>query len=180
MYALKHSEYPQCSHSDQEIPSGLCIITIGNNLRGDDGIAMKICDKLPPTLADDVCRFDLGTYTSYLGSCLQGHKAAIIIDSTSNSCTPGSITIVDLKAYLEDQKGSPLGVKTTHGFSLVDELKLLSEVSELPDRLMLLGVEVKDVNSEKVSPALQSKVPQLVSNLSFLVERILETLKKNA
>ena len=180
MYALKHSETPQCSHSTQSKPSGLCVITVGNTLRGDDGVAVKICNNVPLPVFKDVCRFDLGTYTSYLGACLQGHKAAIIIDSTSNSRAPGSITIVDLNAYLEDESGGNLTIRSTHGLSLVDELKLLKEVGTLPERLMLLGVEVKDAESEKVSLDLQSKVPQLVSNLSFVVERIMETLKKNA
>lgn len=180
MYALKHEEFPQCPHFQEVQPSGLCLITVGNTLRGDDGIAVKLCDKLPEPVLNDICRFDLGPYTSYLGACLHGHKGAIIIDATLNTGTPGSITMIDLNALIEDDGKINTIIKSTHGFSLVDELRALKEISELPERLILLGVETGNVNSESISPMLQAKLPQLVSNLPFIVARILETLKKNA
>lgn len=178
MYARKHPVEPQCCHSAAAEPIGLCIVTVGNSLRGDDGIASAMCDQLPPRVLSDVCRFDLGTYTSYLSDCLKGHKAAIIIDSTCDGLSPGSVSIIDLNSVLE---GPSLDIKSTHGFSVVDELKLASQLGALPNRLIFFGVEICETNKkDQISPALKAKLPQLASNLAFLVERILETLRKDA
>lgn len=178
MYARQYPSHTDCPHSGLDHATGLCIITVGNSLRGDDGIAAALCDKLPEYVLADVCRFDLGPYTSLLSKCLQGHKAAIIIDSTCDGLSPGSVTIIDLAAMLES---SDLNIKSTHGFSVADELKLADQFGVLPNRLIFFGVEIGEVNwKEKISPALEKKLPHLVSNLSFLVERILETLRKDA
>lgn len=178
MYAKQQLSPPRCPHSGQQEATGLCIITVGNSLRGDDGIAAELCDKVPQRVLEDVCRFDLGTYTSYLTDCLQGHTAAIIIDSTCDGLPPGSVTIVDLNAMLEEPN---LSIKSTHGMSVADELKLASQLGVLPSRLIFFGVEIGDVDwDENISPQLQAKLPQLVSNLSFMIARILEALKKNA
>lgn len=178
MYARKHPDRPNCPHSGLESATDLCIVTVGNSLRGDDGIAAALCDKLPERVLSGVCRFDLGPYTSHLADCLQGHKAAIIVDSTCDGQSPGSVSIIDLSTMLE---GPDVSINSTHGFSVADELKLAGQLGVLPKRLIFFGVEIGEVNwKETISPALESKLPQLVSNLSFLVERILEALRKDA
>ena len=178
MYARQNTETPRCHHSQAEHASGLAIVTIGNSLRADDGIASALCDQLPHETMVDACRFDLGTYSNYLSECLKGHKAVIIIDSTCDGRSPGSITIVDLNSLLES---STLDIKSTHGFSLLDELKLAKEQDLLPPRLIFFGVEIGEINwKESISPALQEKLPQLVKNLAFLVQKMLEALRKDA
>lgn len=178
MYAPKLADTMRCPHSAIPEPTGLCIVTVGNSLRGDDGIAVALCDNLPERVLNGACRFDLGTYTNRLGECLHGHKAAIIIDSTCDGLSPGSVTIIDLNVMLD---GQSTNIRSTHGFSVIDELKIVRETDRLPNRLIFFGVEIGEVNwKEEISPALNKKLPQLVSNLSFLVERILEALRKNA
>ncbi len=178
MYARQHPSQPTCPHTGLETATGLCIVTVGNSLRGDDGIAAALCDKLPDRVLPGVCRFDLGSYTSYLADCVRGHKAAIIIDSTCDGLSPGSVSIIDLTALLD---GPEVEIKSTHGFSVADELRLAGQLGVLPKRIIFFGVEIGEVNwKEKISPALESKLPHLVSNLSFLVERILEALRKDA
>lgn len=178
MYAQRQHVPRRCRHSELESPAGLCIVTVGNSLRGDDGIASALCQSLPETVLSDVCLFNLGPYTSYLSDCLKGHKAAIIIDSTCDGLSPGSVSIVDLHALLE---GPNVNINSSHGFSVADELKLAKQLGNLPNRLIFFGVEIGEVNwKETISPALKEKLPLLVSNLAFLVQRILETLRKNA
>lgn len=178
MYAKQQQNPSRCQHSELVQPAGLCIVTVGNSLRGDDGIASALCEHLPATVLSDVCVFNLGTYTNYLSDCLKGHKAAIIIDSTCDGLSPGSVSIIDLHALLE---GPNLNINSSHGFSVADELKLANQLGSLPNRLIFFGVEIGEVNwKETISPALKEKLPLLVSNLAFLVQRILETLRKDA
>lgn len=178
MYAKQQQSPSRCQHSELVQPAGLCIVTVGNSLRGDDGIASALCEHLPATVLSDVCVFNLGTYSNYLSDCLKGHKAAIIIDSTCDGLSPGSVSIIDLHALLE---GPNLNINSSHGFSVADELKLAKQLGSLPNRLIFFGVEIGEVNwKETISPALKEKLPLLVSNLAFLVQRILETLRKDA
>lgn len=178
MYARKLPPVPTCRHSTLAEPTGLCIVTVGNSLRGDDGISVALCDNLPERVFDDACRFDLGPFTSYLSDCLKGHRAAVIIDSTCDGRSPGSVTIMDLNGVL-DQPG--LNINSTHGLSVADELKLAKQLGTLPRRLIFFGVEIGEVNwKDKISPALEEKLPQLVLNLALLLERILETFRKDA
>ncbi len=173
MYVKSQPSPTRCQHLE---PASLCIVTIGNSLKGDDGIASALCEKLPESVLSDVCLFDLGPYTSYLSDCLKGHKAAIIIDTTCDGLSPGSVTIVDLQALLE---GPKLNINSSHGFTVADELTLAKQRGTLPNRLIFFGVEIGEVNwKEKISPALQEKLPLLVSNLAFLIQRILEILRK--
>ncbi len=168
-----------CQHSHQAEPSGLALITVGNSLRGDDGIGSSLCDVLPESVMKDVCRFDLGSYTGYLHECLVGHKAAIIIDSTKNGTAPGTVSLMDLAAMLD--RATVMNVSSCHGFSLADELRIAKHYGTLPKRLIFFGVEVDAVDwTERLSSALEQKLPQLVQNLSVLVSKVVETLKRNA
>jgi hydrogenase maturation protease len=178
MYAKKQSLISPCRHSAQDEPTGLCIITVGNSLHGDDGISSSLCDRLPARVFEDACRFDLGPQTISLSDCLRGHRAAIIIDSTCDGIAAGSVSIVDLSGMLDQPH---LNLNSTHGCSAIEELKLAMQQKELPDRIIFFGIGIGEVNwKEKLSPHMEKKLPQLVNNLAFLVEKILETLKKHA
>lgn len=170
---------PRCLHNSLPQPSRLALITIGNSLRGDDGIAARLCDALPESALLDVCRFDLGPYTGFLKDCLYGHKAAIIIDSTQNGTAPGTVSIIDLDAMLERQ--SIINLNSCHGFSLADELRIAKQYGALPERLIFFGVEVENVDwTENLSTKLKDMLPLLVQDLSHLVKNVVERLKQNA
>ncbi len=146
MYAKQQQSPSRCQHSELVQPAGLCIVTVGNSLRGDDGIASALCENLPATVLSDVCVFNLGTYTSYLSDCLKGHKAAIIIDSTCDGLSPGSVSIIDLHALLE---GPNLNINSSHGFSVADELKLAKQLGSLPIRLIFLAWKLAKSTGKK-------------------------------
>lgn len=168
-----------CNHSGSDKPKGLAIITIGNSLRTDDGIAAALCDALPHHSLRGVCRFDLGVNTSGIGHCLTGHKAAIIIDATCNGVDTGTVTLLDLNAAIS--KRTSLEIKSCHGLSLFDELRLAKQTIELPERMVFFGVEVSDTHwSDGLSQDLQGEIPTLTKGLSKLVHRIMETLNKDA
>ena len=179
MQGAKFKEHIKCHDSVLGDPQGLALITIGNSLRGDDGIASALCDALPSAATADACRFDLGSYTGHLADCLPGHSAAIIIDATRNGTAPGTVSLADLGASSDIT--SPLNIRSCHGFSLADELRLAKRLSQLPERIVFFGVEVSNVDwSDKVTPTLEKILPQLVNKLSVLVSQMQETLKRDA
>ncbi len=167
----------ECRHASLSEPQGLSLITIGNTLRQDDGVASYLCDTLSENDLKDVCRFDLGTYTNHLASCLWGHKAAIIIDATNNGTAPGTISLVDLNALLD--RASPLAIKCCHGFSIADELRIAKKQGRLPRRIIFFGVEADNTEfGTDISAPVQSSLRWLNNNLSILVSQVLSTLKK--
>lgn len=168
----------QCRHSANVEPDGLALITIGNQLKGEHDIAAALCDILPEADIKDVCRFDLGSYTGFLADCLAGHKAAIIIDSTSNGTAAGTMSIVDLSLALDRAK--PPIIQSRHGASLVDELRLTKQAGKLPKRIIFFGVELSDSNgTEPVVAVLKQPLEDTVKKLSLLVSKVLETLKRD-
>lgn len=170
---------PTCHHGIKPQPEGLALITIGNSQREDDGIAEALCDALPESALKGVCRFDLGSFTGYLGDCLCAHKAAIIIDSTNNGTGSGTVSIVNLGAVLD--QASPMKIQSCHGFSLADELRLAKKFKNLPKRIIFFGIENSRTSwKNKLSSDLQARLPHIVEKLSLLVSTVLETLKRDA
>lgn len=173
------STSPTCIHAHCKSPEGLCVVTVGNSLRSDDGIASELCDTLPSSLLTQVCRFDLGTHTGYLADCLLGHKVAIIIDCTRNGTEPGTVTILDLSSVVN--RSAKADIASCHSFSFLDELLLAAKQQQLPERMVFFGVEASNVDwSEKLSSEMKKTFPLLMSRLSFLISVLLEALKKDA
>jgi hydrogenase maturation protease len=168
----------ECKHALSKSPQGVALITVGKSLRGDNGIAAALSRCLPEHLSKKVCRFNLGSYTGFLEDCLNCHKATIIIDSTSNGTTPGTVSILDISHILDQT--ALLNRRTCHGFSFDRELQLAKKRDRkegLPARVIFFGVEIDETDwNEELSVALEAKLPKLVSRLSFLVARVVETL----
>lgn len=153
------------------------VATIGNSLRGDDNIAARVCDTLPGSAFEHVCRYDLGTYTSFLGECLRKHKAAIILDATENDTTAGAISIVDMKKLLKGNCN--IKISSSHGFSFLDELRMCHQSTPLPDPFFFFGIEANSVEwSDHLSDDLEAKLPWLAESLNLLIDRTLEMLEE--
>ena len=156
-----------CQHGSRNLGQ-VVLITIGNSLRGDDGVAKIVSDQIVEPLAKAVCRFDLGIDTGHLGSCIEGHCTCVIIDSTKNGIHPGAVTQLELGALLEDSKA--LTVESVHGFSLWDELKLAQLNRDLPKRIVFFGIEVENVDwGQSMSPAIEARLTGIVSELNSLI-----------
>jgi hydrogenase maturation protease len=168
--------YERCHHAKLPEPEGLALITTGGGFSSDQGIAPALCDALPEGVLNGVCRFDLGSHVGFMADCLANHKAAIIIDSTMNGTAPGTVSIHDLAAGLK--RTTPINIASQNGHSIAEELHLAKTSGKLPARTILFGVEA--IGSTELSIALQKSIPNLVENLSLLVSKVLEALKRNS
>jgi hydrogenase maturation protease len=146
----------------------VALVTIGNTLRGDDGIAQAVCNALPDAVAESLCRFDLGSYTNLLPLCLAGHEVAIILDAVATGDTPGSVTILDLS---DPTRACSAGsINATHALSLADELQLAGLTGCLPGKTLFFGIEVEDPGwGRGLSEVLRSKLPGLAGELERLI-----------
>lgn len=169
----------ECKHSDSEHAGGLAVITVGNSLRGDQGLAAAISKSLPKDLRNRCCRFDLGSYSGFLQECLIRHKAAIIIDATKNGTAPGTVSMLDVSYILT--RAESLKIKSCQGLMLSEEVRSAKMRGRLPKQIIFFGIEIDRSDwNEKISDDVQRKLPRLVSQLSFLISKVAETLGDNA
>ncbi len=157
----------------------LVVVSVGNTLRGDDGIAQALCRQLLETYNTRVCYFDIGPYTCHLPACLNGHDAAIVVDAIEARNGVGRSSIVDLRAVVD--RGLELCLRSSHGLSLLDELALPEKGADLPPSIHLFGVEVNDVGfGEGLSKQTQLCLPGLVDTLANLIEELIKEVPANA
>lgn len=167
------------AHSCGLAANGLALVTIGNSLRKDDGIAMVVCDLLPAHLRVSTCRFDLGVHTGYVSDCLKGHRIAIIVDAMENGTAAGTVSLVDISNL--NSAASALNINSCHGLSWVDELRLSAKTDGLPSTILFFGIEIGSAEwAEGISPKLQENLPFLVRKLACLIAGMQEKLNRNA
>lgn len=165
-----------CPHQKILGQSGLVLITIGNQLRGDDGLSRTLCDSLPQELSSAVCRFDLGNYTNFIGDCLRGHRAAIIIDATQTGSAPGTVSLIDLRDYAS--AGRTLEVKASHGLSLADELRIAASSQTLPEKILFFGVEIESWGwSQNLSKTMEALLSLITEKLANEIELCLNEIR---
>lgn len=154
--------------------SGLALITVNDPEQGfSPGAALW--NVLEAQYSNQICRFEISRKASLLGDCLAGHSTALIVDSTSNGTKCGTVSLVDLSV---SNKGEMrLEIPSNHGKLIAGELKRFRKNGNLPERLLLLGVEgpPQDAQAKTVSSTVAEYVP--LSTASLILSTLLETLR---
>lgn len=168
-----------CPHQVDKVRSGIAIVSIGNPLRHDDGIAFRIVESLSPWVKEEVCCFNLETYSQFLIECIAHHEVAVIVDATSKQNSVGDVGILDLNKMLESHINAKvnLRINSCHSFAFSDELKLAQNAGRLPDKLFFFGIEIADTTwGQGLSQELELKVDAIRDQLeSFLKSIFLKT-----
>jgi hydrogenase maturation protease len=152
------------------------IVGIGNLTRLDDGVAIRIIQKLQEQpFPQNVKITDLGTGGIDIALAIEGWDYAIIIDAIDNpSLQPGEIkTLTITKDYLPEFKG----LSSSHGFDAITSLQLAFNMPDfqLPNKIYLIGIQVKTINGfgltlssevEQTIPKAIAKIRQLIKNLN--------------
>jgi hydrogenase maturation protease len=153
------------------------IVGAGNVLLSDEGIGIHILDVLEKEDNLEKTRYvDIGTSSLDIGLHLDPKiKKIVIIDCIkADVFEPGTVfkmTIDDLRKRQQDNF-------SLHQFELVDSLKLLDLVEELPET-MILGIVPKNIEvySLELSPELKKDLPGILAKVR---KEIIKFLKQNA
>jgi hydrogenase maturation protease len=100
---------------------------------------------------------------SLLLNLMQGARAVIIIDAVQSGSEPGTLH----RLKLRDLDNAPC-VLSSHGFGVVSALSLGSALGDLPDQIIIYGIEIEystktaDQSEINIKPQLQAA---LVSTL---------------
>jgi len=147
------------------------VLGLGNTLRGDDGIGILMAAELEKKLHTDakfVCTEEMGLG---LLDFLAGYQEAVILDSiyTANheAGTIHRLSLVDFPPHTN---------RSTHYAGLPEAAALANKLDiPFPEKVYILGIEVQnpfDITTS-LSPDLQQKLPQILSELEEILERIL-------
>jgi len=134
------------------------IIGIGNPLMGDDGIGIRLVNDLAAEYAAraDIEFADAGTSGMRVLHLLAGRKKAIIIDGALMHTEPGVI-----RRFTPDEVAvrNILACLDTHEGNLLKILDLSRRLGELPEEVIIFGIEPADLApGERLSPTLSERL----------------------
>jgi hydrogenase maturation protease len=138
------------------------VIGLGNEFRHDDAIGLIAARRLRERgVAAEEHQGDVVA----LVERWKGAVAAILIDAVTSGAAPGTVYRIDVSTLplnREQFKGS------THALGLADTIELSRALSTLPARMLVFGVEVRDLRpgvglSSEVESALPDLMEQVLS-----------------
>jgi hydrogenase maturation protease len=150
------------------------VIGIGNPLRRDDGIGIILLEqvqkhkkKFPNTIEF----IDGGTGGMNLLHVLARFDTVLIIDAVRFKGKPGEIHLFFKNDLL--LKKSPIQI-VTHEQDFLQILRLSEELKELPDQVLVFGVQPKDVSAGTgLSKDLETALPNIFTTLVLEIQLLI-------
>jgi hydrogenase maturation protease len=143
------------------------IIGLGSDLRGDDSVGLIIARRLHGLVQPGI------KVIEYLGDGLslitawQDADVVIVVDAVKSGAAPGTIHRFDaLSAPLQTQ----LSTTTSHAFGLGEAIELAHQLDQLPQSLVIYGIEGKSFDlgtelSAEVEQAAEEVVTRLLQEI---------------
>jgi hydrogenase maturation protease len=149
-FAPSHPEYRVAIAAGQATPN-LLVLGIGNILLGDDGLGVRLIERLrEQALPATVCFVDGGTLSFSLLEHLETADAMLVADAAELGMAPGSIKIFEDEAM--DRFLSSARQRSVHEVGLCDLLDMARLSDCLPKRRALLCVQPAGIGwSESLS-----------------------------
>lgn len=147
------------------VPATL-VVGLGNPLRGDDGLGVRVAQLLAagPSARDlpaDIEVVDAGTPGLGLVPLLEGRRRAIVIDAADMGRAPGEF----VRFALDEARllGEDEGHFSVHAAGLREALLLAQALDILPDEMVFFGMQPARVEWEAgLSPQVEAALPELV------------------
>jgi hydrogenase maturation protease len=120
------------------------VIGLGNDYRSDDAVGRVVARKLGAESLDGVRILEESGEGAALMDAWQGADFVILIDAVHSGAKPGTIHRVD--AHAEEIPRSFFHY-STHAFSVAEAVELARALGQLPQRLVIYGIEGKNFES---------------------------------
>lgn len=140
------------------------LIGIGNRYRGDDGVGLALAAELKDALKETTetvfCDGDL----IELIDLWQGRKQVFLIDAVCSAGVPCGF-LHRIAAHKETVPAY-FCPSSTHLFSLGQVIELARALNQLPERLVIFGIEGKSYRLEaEISAELQGRLAELKNTI---------------
>ena len=145
-------------------PKGTRVIGLGNPLRGDDGVGVRVTQMLmAEDLPESVQVLEGGTQGLGLVSLMEGWQRVILVDAADVGQAPGRfVRFTPQEARL---LGDDLGI-SVHEAGLRDALLLGKALNLLPDEIIIYGVQPANLSwDDGLSPEVEAAIPLLVGSI---------------
>jgi len=139
----------------------LKIISLGNELRGDDGIGPRVLEQLAKIKHPIPIRFiNAGADAFIILEHLVDSDPVLLIDCAKMGKTPGSVNKFNV---METSLGKTDNAIALHGFSFAEMLDLAKIVGE-PAPCTVLGIEPKSMQmGNSLSEEVKQSIPKAIN-----------------
>jgi hydrogenase maturation protease len=114
------------------------VIGLGNPYRGDDAIGVLLARALRANPPPGARVFECGGEATTLLELWRGARATIVLDAVDAGAPPGTLLRLDTR---HDPVPAQLFTCSTHAFGLAEAVALARTLGELPDALIIVGVQ---------------------------------------
>lgn len=139
----------------------ITVLGVGNILYSDDGVGVRIVEKLEADydFPDNIIIVDGGVLGINLLGVISNAGRLIVVDTVLNKGIPGDIH----RLTHEEIPHRILAKNSLHQVDLLEALTLCSTLDHVP-RTTIIGIEPEDLDtlSEKLTPTISAKIPDLV------------------
>jgi len=117
------------------------VICVGNPYRRDDGVGLAIMDALPAAVRAVEAT---GEPTALL-NLWAGEPRVVLVDAMSTGAAPGTVHVLACREGRWDT-APPSASASTHGLGVAEAVGLGLALGDLPNEVLLVGVEVADTS----------------------------------
>ena len=138
----------------------ILIVGVGNPLRGDDGVGVRLAEILAAQgLPDDIEVVDGGTLGLGLVNLMEGRRRVVIVDAADLGREPGEF------AFLRLTQARLLGEErhlSVHGAGVREALLLAEALDSLPEDVLIVGVQPASMEWDtSLTPGVQAALPHI-------------------
>ena len=143
-------------------PSQAAVVGFGNILLKDEGVGIHVVqhmDSLPRNSVREYLLVDGGTCPDVFLSLPEEISTLIVVDAVKGGGEPGSI----YRFTPDDIEFNRVTIASLHQLGLREGLGIMKDLGKYPERVIVIGVEPKEIDwGLKISPELEKTVRQVV------------------
>ncbi|MGI5240150.1 hydrogenase maturation protease [Dactylosporangium sp. CA-139066] len=146
------------------------VIGVGNPFRRDDGAGPAVIERLGRADLTGVDLAESDGEPAALITLWEQRRLAVVVDALHTHRAPAGYVHRRLMSHRPLGPGGSAG---SHAMDLGDAVALARELDRLPDRMLLLGIEVADTGyGIGLTPAVASAVDRVVEHIVAAVRDI--------
>ncbi|KXA89012.1 hypothetical protein AKJ62_04000 [candidate division MSBL1 archaeon SCGC-AAA259D14] len=145
------------------------VIGIGNILKRDDGIGIRLVKELENrSLPSDIRIIDADTGGLKVLHALKDFDKVIVIDAVKLGREPGEFSF-----FSPEEVRSLAETKSSHEIDLLEILELSKQLGRTPEEIVIMGIEPGDTSfGEDLSPELEERFSELSDRLYEKIEEL--------
>lgn len=136
------------------------VIGFGNPMRGDDAVGIEVARRVGRTAGASVRVKEVVSDAMDILAAWEDSEITIVVDAMTTGAAPGTIRRFQAEELLS---GEAVTFPCPHGVGLLDVVRLASAVGQLPQHLVVIGIEAVCFDlGEGISPVVEAAIAPAV------------------